>query len=101
MVKQLIVNEKYERLRQMKLPFCCANSYLLKDCKSERVCGVSGCTKKHNKLLHLDSPKTKTGKDKKSEESPSQNRGGSSSLLTAGGGGFLQLIPNSIGKKTR
>ena len=71
----------------------------MKDCKSDRVCGVNGCTKKHNKLLHSDSSKTE--KDKKSEEPSSQNRAGGSSMLSTGSSGFLQLIPISIGNDKR
>ena len=97
--KQQSVNERYETLKKLKLCFCCLNPHLIKDCKSERVCGVNGCTKKHYKLLHSDSPKTEKGK--KSEEPLSQNRAGSSSLLSTGSSGFLQLIPISIGNDKR
>ena len=71
----------------------------MKNCKSDRVCGVNGCTKKHNKLLHSDFLKTE--KDKKSEEPSSQNRAGGSSMLSTGSSGFLQLIPISIGNEKR
>ena len=97
--KQQSVNERYETLKKLKLCFCCLNTHLIKDCKSERVCGVNGCTKKHNRLLHSDVQKTE--KDKKSEEPLSQNRAGSSSLLSTGSSGFLQLIPLSIGNGKR
>ena len=97
--KQLEVNERYETLKKFQLCFCCLNSQLVKDCKSDRVCGVSGCIKKHNKTLHSGSPKTE--KDKKSEEPLSQNRAGGSSLLSTGSSGFLQLIPISIGNEKR
>ena len=69
---------------------------MINDCKSERVCGVNGCTKKHNRMLHLDFEKSQ--KDNKSEEPRSQNRAGSSSMLSTGNFGFLHLIPISIGK---
>ena len=97
--KQQGINERYETLKKYKLCFCCLNSHLMKDCKSDRVCGVNGCTKKHNKLLHSDSSKTE--KDKKSEEPSSQNRAGGSSMLSTGSSGFLQLIPISIGNDKR
>ena len=97
--KQQGVNERYELLKKYKLCFCCLNSHLMKDCKSDRVCGVNGCTKKHNKLLHSDSSKTE--KDKKLEEPSSQNRAGGSSMLSTGSSGFLQLIPISIGNDKR
>ena len=97
--KQQGVNERYETMKKYKHCFCCLNSHLMKDCKSDRVCGVNGCTKKHNKLLHSDTPKTE--KDKKSEEPLSQNRAGGSSMLSTGSSGFLQLIPISIGNEKR
>ena len=97
--KQQGVNERYETLKKYKLCFCCLNSHLMKDCKSDRVCGVNGCIKKHNKLLHSDSSKTE--KVKKSEEPSSQNRSGGSSMLSTGSSGFLQLIPISIGNDKR
>ena len=75
--KQQAVNKRYETLRKYKLCFCFLNSHLMKDSKSDRVCGVNGSTKKHSKLLHSDSPKTE--KDKKLEEPLSQNRAGGSS----------------------
>ena len=93
------VNERYETQKKFELCFCCLNSNLMKDCKSDTVCGVNGCTKEHDKLLHSDSPKTE--KDKKSEEPLSQNWVGGSSLLSTGSSGFLQLIPLSIGNEKR
>ena len=72
---------------------------MIKDCKSERVCGVNGCTKKHNRMLHVDFEKSE--KDNKSEEPRSQNKAGSFSMLSTGNSGFLQLIPISIGSDKR
>ena len=72
---------------------------MIKDCESERVCGVNGCTKKHNRMLHVDFEKSE--KDNKSEEPKSQSRAGSSSTLSTGNSGFLQLIPISIGSDKR
>ena len=48
--KQQAVNERYETLKKLKLCFCCLNSHLIKDCKSERVCGVNGCTQQASTL---------------------------------------------------
>ena len=97
--KQQNANERYEILMKLKLCFCCLNSHMIKDCKSERVCGVNRCTKKHNRMLHLDFEKSE--KDNESEEPRSQNRAGSSSMLSTGNSGFLQLIPISIGSDKR
>ena len=87
-------NERYETLKKSKLCFYCFNSHMFKDCKSDRVCGIKGCTNKHNRLLHVDFQKSE--KDNKSEEPSSQNNVGSSSMLSTGNSGFLQLIPISI-----
>ena len=96
--KQQSANERYETLKKLKLCFCCLNSHMIKDCKSERVCDVNGCTKKHNRMLHVDFEKS--AKDK-SEEHRSQNRAGSSSMLSTEHSGFLQMIPISIGSDKR
>ena len=80
--KQQNANERYETLKKLKLCFCCLNSHKIKDCKLERVCGVNGCTKKHNRMLHVDFEKSE--KENKSEEPRSQNRAGSSSMLSTG-----------------
>ena len=42
----------------MKPSFCCPNSHLIKDCKSERVGGVNDSTERHNRLLHSDAQET-------------------------------------------
>ena len=100
--KQQAVNERYETFKKLKLCFCCLNSHLIKDCKSERVCGVNGCTKKHSRLLHSDAQKIdKVTNDKKTEDSVPQSRAGSSSMMSTGNNGFLQLIPISIGNEKR
>ena len=97
--KQQSVNERYETLKKLKLCFCCLNSHLIKNCKSDKFCGVNECTKKHNKLLHSDAQKTES--DKKLDEPQSQNRAGGSSMLSTGTSAFLQLIPISIGNEKR
>ena len=93
--KQQSANERYEISKKLKLWFGCLNSHKIKDCKSERVCGVNGCTKKHNRMWYVDFEKSE--KDNKSEEPRSQNKAGSSSMVSGGNSGFLQLIPISIG----
>ena len=35
-------NERYETWKKLKLCLCCLKSHMIKDCKSERVCGVNG-----------------------------------------------------------
>ena len=51
--KQQNSYERYETLNKLKLCFRCLSSHMIKDCKSERMCGVNGCTKKHNRMLHV------------------------------------------------
>ena len=97
--KQQIVNERYETLKKLELSFCYSNSHMIKNCKSERVCGVKRCTRKYNRTLQVEFEKSE--KDNKSEEPRSQNRAGSSSMLSTGDSGFLQLIPISIGSDKR
>ena len=97
--KQQSANETYETLKKLKLCFCCLNSHMIKNCTSERLCGVNGCTKKHNRMLHVDFKKSE--KENKSEEPKSQNRADSSPMLSTGHSGFLQLIPISIGSDKR
>ena len=84
--KQQNTNEKYETLKKLKLCFCCVKSHMIKDCKSERACGVNGCSKEPNQMLHVDFEKSE--KDKKSEEPRFQNRAGSSLMLSTGNSGF-------------
>ena len=96
------VYERYETLKKLKLCFSCLNSLLIKDCISERVCGMNGCTKKHNRLLHSDEQKIdRQTKERKTEDPPSQNRAGSSSCLSTGSSGSLQLIIILIGNDRR
>ena len=38
--KQQGVIERYETLKKFKLYFCCLNSHLMKECKSDIVCAV-------------------------------------------------------------
>ena len=68
--KQRAVNERYEMLKKLKLSFCCHNSHPNKDCKSENVCGVNGCTTKHNSLPKSDEQKIDADtKDEKNQKS--------------------------------
>ena len=97
--KQHSGNERYETVKKLKLSFCCLDPHMIKDCKSERVCGVNGCTKKHNRMLLLVFENSEN--DRKSEDPRSRNRAGSSSMLSTGNSGFLQFIPISIGSDKR
>ena len=87
--KQKSANEGYETLKKLKLSFCCLNPHMIKVCKSERVCGVNGCTKKHKRMLHLDFGLLEN--DNKSEDPRSRNRAGSSSILSTGNSGVFKI----------
>ena len=59
----------------------------IKDCKSNRTCGVKRCTKKHNRLLHFESKK----QDKTQTES-SDTVAASTNLAANESVGMLQLV---------
>ena len=59
----------------------------IKDCKSNRTCGVKGCTKKHNRLLHFESKK----QDKTQTEN-SDTVAASTNLAANESVGMLQLV---------
>ena len=100
--KQQAVNKVFETLKKLTICFCCLISHLIKDCKSERVCGVNGWTKKHNRILHSDAQKfNQNTKDKKAEDPASQNRVGSSPMMSTRNNRFLQLSAISIANEKR
>ena len=48
------VNERYVAVRRERLCYrCLRKGHAIKDCKV-KVCGINGCTKKHNRLLHSE-----------------------------------------------
>ena len=95
--KQRAVNEKYEILKKLNFCFCCLNSHPIKDCKSEPVCGVNGCTTKHNNLPQSDGQKIdEDTKDKKNRSPCVAKQGRPLFYDVQGNNDFVQLIPNSI-----
>ena len=86
--KSQSVTERYETVKKLKLCFCCLDgTHPIKDCKSNRTCGVKGCTKKHNRLLHFESKK----QDKTQTES-SDTVAASNNLAANESVGMLQLV---------
>ena len=71
--KQQSAKKRYETLKKLKLRFCCLISHMTWDCKSERLCGVNGCKKKHNRMLNVDFEKSE--KDNISEEPMPRKQG--------------------------
>ena len=52
--KTMSVNDRYVAVRKERLCYgCLGKGHALKDCKV-KACGIYGCTKKHNRLLHSE-----------------------------------------------
>ena len=48
------VNDRYAAVRKQRLCYgCLGKGHSIKDCKSN-ACGIYGCIKKHNRLLHSE-----------------------------------------------
>ena len=56
------------------------------ECKSNRTCVVSGCSEKHNKVLHSDAPKPSTVQTEKPTVEASTN------AVASNNSGVLQLV---------
>ena len=51
--KQLTIKDRNDKVKQFKLCFLCfKDDHTVKECKLKE-CGIDGCTKKHNRLLHF------------------------------------------------
>ena len=51
--KNMKIDERYNVVKEKKLCFCfLADNHAAKECPRKRNCGVDGCEKTHNKLLH-------------------------------------------------
>ena len=51
--KNMNIDERFNVVKEKKLCFCClADNHAAKDCPRKRNCGVDGCEKTQNKLLH-------------------------------------------------
>ena len=52
--RNMIVNDRYAAVRKQRLCYgCLGNGHAIKDCKVN-ACGINGCIKKHNRLLHSE-----------------------------------------------
>ena len=50
----MCVNDRYVAVRKERLCYgCLGKRHAIKDCKV-KACGIDGCTKKHNRLLHSE-----------------------------------------------
>ncbi len=78
--KALPVDERWKRAKELKLCFLCLGGHVLGSCdKLKQPCGVDGCQKMHNRLLHgssgkpANTPKPEGASQKKSSGA-SQNK---------------------------
>ena len=82
--KAQTVKQRFENVKKFNLCFICfSNKHPAKDCKSQHKCGVDGCNKRHNRILHSTPAK---------EEDQPATVSASSNLLTIPQSGHLQLI---------
>ena len=57
--KKLNPSDRYKKVKEAKLCFLCLRSkHPAKDCKMKE-CGIDGCQKRHNRLLHRSDPPSK------------------------------------------
>ena len=53
-LKNMSVNDRYVAMRKERLCYgCLGEVHAIKDCKF-KACGINGCTKRHNRLLHSE-----------------------------------------------
>ena len=89
---------RYEKVKELKLCFCClAGKHIVKDC-TYKACGVKGCIRRHHRLLHRET----SGQPKENRaEDPQQREEASSAFCSLKSSGILPVIPVTIqvGKK--
>ena len=52
LIRNMSVNDRYAAVRKQRLCYgCLGKGHAIKDCKVN-ACGINGCIKKHNRLLH-------------------------------------------------
>ena len=72
---------------RLNICFCCSDGFhSMKECKSNRTCRVSGCSKKNNRLLHSDAQKPSTVQTKKPKVEASTNS------VASNNSGLLQIV---------
>ena len=89
---------RYEKVKELKLCFCClAGKHVGKDC-TYKACGVKGCNRRHHRLLHREANE----RPKESGvEDPQQKAEANSAFCSLKSSGILPVIPViiQIGKK--
>ncbi|XP_048253302.1 uncharacterized protein LOC125381119 [Haliotis rufescens] len=49
------VPERTQKVRDLRLCFgCLVRGHITRDCKTKKACGINGCSRTHNKMLHFD-----------------------------------------------
>ena len=91
---------RYEKVKELKLCFCClAGKHVVKDC-TYKACGVKDCNKRHHRLVRHET----NGRPKDSGvEDPQQKAEANSAFCSLKSSGILPVIPViiQIGKKAR
>jgi hypothetical protein len=87
--KNKTVSERYDLVKQLRLCFSCLSAdHRIRDCKAPK-CGVNGCERRHNKLLHSNTPREVKPDEVKKEAHPT--------LLSKSEAvdhkGLLQIVP--------
>ena len=89
---------RYEKVKELKLCFCClAGKHVVKNCKY-KACGVKGCNKRHHRLIHREA----NGRPNDSGvEDPQEKAEANSAFCSLKSSGILPVIPViiQIGKK--
>ena len=86
--KNMSVNDRYGAVRKERLCYgCLGKGHAIKDCKV-KACGIKGCTKKHNRLLHSENEMDE-GNHAVNVSAATINQ---SNKVTS----FLQIVPVSI-----
>ena len=86
--RNMSVNDRYAAVRKQRLSYgCLGKGHAIKDCKVN-ACGINGCIKKHNRLLHSENQMDE-GNHAVNVSAATINQ---SNEVTS----FLQIVPVSI-----
>ena len=86
--RNMSVNDRHAAVRKQRLCYgCLGKGHAIKDCKVN-ACGINGCTKKHNRLLHSENQMDE-GNHAVNVSAATINK---SNEVTS----FLQIVPVSI-----
>ena len=89
---------RYEKVKELKLCFCClAGKHVVKEC-TYKACGVKSCNRRHHRLLHRETNERQKGSG---TEDPQQKAEANSAFCSLKSSGILPVIPViiQVGKK--